>query len=132
MSSRPQVITLIHAPSEIAAMIFARVGASSEAFAVKTYIAFDKQPEADVARIYDLYKQGNIFERVPYVMGGAVSSIVAQQADPRLAADMKAFDFHKVVDNSVVDRLVKEGFLQQLFGPGIRAEEQSKAKLAFR
>jgi ABC-type nitrate/sulfonate/bicarbonate transport system substrate-binding protein len=103
-----------------------------KAFAVKTYIAFDKQPEADVARIYDLYKQGNIFERVPYVMGGAVSSIVAQQADPRLAADMKAFDFHKVVDNSVVDRLVKEGFFQQLFGPGVRAEEQSKTKLAFR
>jgi len=27
-----------------------------KAFAVKSYIAFDKQPEADVARIYDLYR----------------------------------------------------------------------------
>jgi hypothetical protein len=35
------------------------------------------------------------------------------------------------VDNSVVDRLVKEGFFQQVFGPGVKAEEQSKAKLAF-
>jgi hypothetical protein len=52
--------------------------------------------------------------------------------DPRLAADLKGFDFRKVVDNSVIDRLVKEGFFQQLFGPGVKAEEQSKAKLAFR
>ena len=71
---------------------------------MKTYIAFDKQPEADVSRIYDLYKNGNIFERVPYVMAGAVKAIVAQQVDPRIAADLKAFDFHKVVDNSIVDR----------------------------
>ena len=35
---------------------------------MKSYIAYDKQPEADVARIYDLYKNGNIFDRVPYVL----------------------------------------------------------------
>ena len=74
-----------------------------KAFAVKAYIAFDKQPEADVARIYDLYTKGNIFDRVPYVMAGAVKATSAQQADPRIAADLKAFDFHKIVDNSVVD-----------------------------
>jgi len=44
---------------------------------------------------------------------------------------MKAYDFHKVIDNSIVDRLVKEGFFEKLFGPGIKAEEQRKAKLAF-
>ena len=101
-------------------------------FAVKTYITFDRQPEADVARIYDLYAKGNIFERVPYVMAGAVKATLSQQVDPRLAADLKGFDFRKVVDNSVIDKLVKEGFFQQLFGPGVKAEEQSKAKLAFR
>src|SRR6185295_9780141 len=50
-----------------------------KAFAVKSYIAFDKQPEADVARIYDLYKNGNIFDRVPYVLSPAIKSIAAQQ-----------------------------------------------------
>jgi hypothetical protein len=30
-----------------------------------------------------------------------------------------------------VGRLVKEGFFEQLFGPGIKAEQSSKAKLAF-
>ena len=39
-----------------------------KAFAVKAYISYDKQPEADVARIYDLYQKGNIFDRVPYVL----------------------------------------------------------------
>ncbi len=102
-----------------------------KAFSVKTYITFDRQPEADVARIYDLYQKGNIFERVPYVMDGAVKATVAQQVDTRIAADFKAFDFRKIIDNSAVERLVKEGFFQKLFGDGVRAEEQNKAKLAF-
>jgi ABC-type nitrate/sulfonate/bicarbonate transport system substrate-binding protein len=103
-----------------------------EAFAIETYISYDRQPEADVARIYDLYADGNIFERVPYVMDGAVKAIVSQQVDQRLAKDLQSFDFHQVIDNSVVDRLVKEGFFQNLFGAGIKAEEDRKAKLAFR
>jgi ABC-type nitrate/sulfonate/bicarbonate transport system substrate-binding protein len=103
-----------------------------KAFAVKTYISFDKQPEADVSRIYDLYAKGNIFDRIPYVLGPAVWAIVTQQVDQRIAADLKAFDFHKIVDNTIVDRLVKDGYFQKLFGNGIKAEEQSKAKLAFR
>jgi ABC-type nitrate/sulfonate/bicarbonate transport system substrate-binding protein len=101
-------------------------------FAVKTYINYDRQPEADVARIYDLYAKGNIFERVPYVLDAAVKAIIEQQADPRLSKDLKSFDFRRVVDNSVVDRLVKEGFFQKLFGAGIKVEEDRKAKLAFR
>src|SRR5688572_15104408 len=103
-----------------------------KAFAVKTYINYDRQPEADVARIYDLYAKGNIFERVPYVLDAAVKAIVEQQVDPRLSKDLKSFDFRRVIDNSVVDRLVKEGFFQKLFGAGIKAEEDRKAKLAFR
>jgi ABC-type nitrate/sulfonate/bicarbonate transport system substrate-binding protein len=103
-----------------------------KAFAVKSYVAYDKQPEADVARIYELYAKGNIFDRIPYVMAPAVKAIVSQQVDPRIAADLKAFDFHKIVDNTIVDRLVKEGFFEKLFGPGIKAEQQSKGKLAFK
>jgi ABC-type nitrate/sulfonate/bicarbonate transport system substrate-binding protein len=102
-----------------------------KAFATKAYTTYDRQPEADISRIYDIYQKSNIFERVPYVMKDAVTSIVAQQVDPRLAQQLKAFDFHKVVDNSTVDRLVKEGFFETLFGQGVKAEEQRKAKLAF-
>ena len=52
--------------------------------------------------------------------------------DPRLAKDLKSFDFKRVIDNSVVERLVREGFFQKLFGAGVKAEEDRKAKLAFR
>ena len=104
---------------------------ADKAFAIEAYLAFDKQPEADVNRIYDIYSKGQIFDRIPYVLAPAVKSIVTQQADPRLAADLKAFDFKKVIDNSTVDRLVKEGFFEQLFGAGVKAEEQQKAKNAF-
>jgi len=100
-----------------------------EDFAVKAYEAFDKQPEADVRRIYDRYKQGNLFERVPYVLAGAVKSVIAQQSDERIAAEMKSFDFRTVIDNSTVERLVREGFFEMLFGPGIKAEEARKEKL---
>jgi ABC-type nitrate/sulfonate/bicarbonate transport system substrate-binding protein len=103
-----------------------------KAFAVKTYIGFDKQPEADVSRIYDLYKNGNIFDRVPYVLAPAVKAIISQQVDQRIAADLKAFDFKKVIDNSVVARLVKEGYFDQLFGPSVKAEEQRKASILFK
>ena len=103
-----------------------------KAFAVKAYMVYDKQPQADVERIYDLYAKPMAFERVPYVLAAAVKSVVEQQSDPQIAAQMKAYDFHKVIDNSTVDRLVKEKFFETLFGATIKAEEDRKAKLAFK
>ena len=103
-----------------------------KAFAIKAYIAFDKQPEADIERIYERYQKGNLFERVPYVLAGAVKAVIAQQSDPQLAAPLQAFDFHKVIDNSVIDRLVKEGYFEQVFGPGVKTEQEKRSKAAFR
>jgi hypothetical protein len=37
-----------------------------------------------------------------------------------------------VVDNSTVERLVKEKFFETLFGATIKTEEDRKAKLAFK
>jgi ABC-type nitrate/sulfonate/bicarbonate transport system substrate-binding protein len=103
-----------------------------KAFAVKTFLAYDKNAQqSDMERVYDLYAKPQAFERVPYVLAGAVKSVIDQQPDPQIAAQMKAYDFHKVIDNSYVSKLVKEGFFEQLFGPSIKAEEQRKAKLAF-
>ncbi len=58
--------------------------------------------------------------------------MIDQQSDAKLLTQMKGFDFRTVIDNSVVARLVKEGFFQKLFGPGIKAEEDRKSKLAFK
>jgi len=103
-----------------------------KAFAVKAFLNYDKAAQqADMERVYDLYAKPNAFERVPYVLAGAVKSVVDQQPDPNIAAQMKAYDFHQVIDNSYVAKLVKDGFFEQLFGASIKAEEQRKAKLAF-
>jgi ABC-type nitrate/sulfonate/bicarbonate transport system substrate-binding protein len=102
-------------------------------FAVKAYLKYNPMDDpADVARVYDLYTKVQTYERVPYVLAAAVDYMIAHPVDEQLGAQLRAFDFRKVIDNGMVDRLVKEGFFEQLFGPGIKAEEQSKAKLAFR
>jgi ABC-type nitrate/sulfonate/bicarbonate transport system substrate-binding protein len=102
-----------------------------KAFAVKAYQAYDKQTTVDVERFYDGYAKANLLERVPYLMTGAVKAVIEQQSDQKLLAQMKDFDFRSLVDNSVVSRLVREGFFQKLFGPGIKAEEDRKARLAY-
>jgi len=100
-------------------------------FAIKAYIAYDKQTEADVARIYDTNYKQNLLERVPYVMGNAVIAI-KKQAEEQGATQLRGFNVKSVVDNSVVDRLVKEGFFEKLFGPAIKPEIDRKTKMAFR
>src|SRR5512138_2641549 len=42
-----------------------------KAFAVKAYMAYDKQNSADVERIYDMIAKSNQVERIPYVMAAA-------------------------------------------------------------
>ncbi len=103
-----------------------------KAMATKSYLKYDTQSQADVERIYDHDRKANTYERVPYVLAAGVQYIVNHQADVNIGARMKAYDFHKVIDNSYVDRLVREHFFEQLFGPGIKAEEERKSKLAFR
>jgi ABC-type nitrate/sulfonate/bicarbonate transport system substrate-binding protein len=102
-----------------------------KAFAVKAYAAYDKQDQAAVERIYDMLAKGSQLERIPYVMAPAVKSIT-DQANSQKETQLKDFDPHKVVDNSVVDRLVKEGFFEKTFGPGVKSEEEKKSKAAYR
>jgi len=103
-----------------------------KAFALKAYLTWDKQDPGEQERVYDHYAKVNTYERVPYIPAAAVKYVLDHPSDPQVAAQMRAFDFRKVIDNSMVDRLVKEGFFEQLFGPGIKTEEERKAKLAFR
>jgi len=103
-----------------------------KAFAIKAYLAWDRQDPADIERVYDHYAKVNTYERVPYIPAAAVQYVLDHPSDEQSAAQMRAFDFHKVIANNLVDRLVKEGFFEQLFGPGIKGEEERKAKLAYR
>jgi ABC-type nitrate/sulfonate/bicarbonate transport system substrate-binding protein len=102
-----------------------------KAFAVKAYIAYDKQEQVDVERIYDWNAQRKLFERIPYVLESAITSIKAQ-ADSQTATAIRDFNVKSVVDNSVVDRLVKEGYFEKLYGSGIKSEIERKSKVALR
>jgi ABC-type nitrate/sulfonate/bicarbonate transport system substrate-binding protein len=103
-----------------------------KAMAVKAYAVYDPQTPADVERLYDHDRKAESYERVPYVLAPAVQWIVEHQADAQVGARLKAYDFHKVIDNSVVERLVREHFFENLYGPSVKTEEDKKAKLAFK
>jgi hypothetical protein len=104
---------------------------NDKAFAIKTYLAYNKEDPADVERVYDLYSKSGVYERVPYILTPAVKYVLDHPADEQVGAQMKKFDFRTVLDNTIVDRLVKEGFFEKLFGPGIKAEQERKRNMAF-
>lgn len=104
---------------------------ATQAYIANAYRSDEKFNPKDVDRIYDLYAKNKSFERVPYVLADAVKSIVAQ-AGAEQATQMRAIDFKTVVDNSVVDRLVKEGFFEKVFGAGVKSEQESRSKQAMR
>ena len=92
-------------------------------------MVYDKQTAGRRgADLRSLRARPNTYERVPYVLRRRCKYIVEQQADADIAAQMKAYDFHKVIDNSVVDRLVREHFFEQLFGAGVKAERTAKRR----
>ena len=101
-------------------------------FAVKAYLKFNPEDPPDVERVYDRYRDRAVFERVPFILAPAVQYMMEHPADEQTAAAMRTFDFHKVIDNSIVERLVKEHYFENLFGAEIKAEEERKAKLAYR
>jgi ABC-type nitrate/sulfonate/bicarbonate transport system substrate-binding protein len=104
-----------------------------QAFATQAYIRHNPQEDlADVHRVYDHYARTNSYERVPYLPAAAVRYMLDHPVDAQADAQMKRSDFHTVIDPTLVDRLVKEGFFEKLFGPGVRAEQERKAKLAYR
>jgi ABC-type nitrate/sulfonate/bicarbonate transport system substrate-binding protein len=80
----------------------------------------------DAGRVYDLYRKSRVLEPIPYVLKGSVDAVVERQ-DPEL----KGVDFSKVIDNSLIDQLVKEKYFESVFGPSIREEQQRKQALAF-
>jgi hypothetical protein len=104
-----------------------------KAFAVKAYLAYNKNDDpADIARVYDRYAGTNTYERVPYLSAAAVRYMIDHPVDAQSAAQLKKFDFRTVIDNAAVDRLVRQGFFEKLYGPGIKAAEDRQAKAAFR
>lgn len=97
--------------------------------AVQAYRAFDAQDEADVARLYDIYRGKNVLERVPLLQKAAVESAMTNIAGDVPA--IKTFDPAAVIDMGPVRKLIADGWFRRVFGPGIAAEEQRKLALSY-
>lgn len=83
----------------------------------------------DAGRVYNLFAKPRMLEPIPYILKGSVEGVVERQRQEQ--PYLKDFDFSKSVDNSLVDQLVREGFFERVFGPGIREEQQKKQALAY-
>jgi ABC-type nitrate/sulfonate/bicarbonate transport system substrate-binding protein len=102
-------------------------------FAIDVYLRYDTGvSRADVARMYDGYFEGNTFERVPFIPAAAVQYVLDHAADQNVATQMRQFDFSTVIDHSIVEGLVEEGFFIELFGDTAREEQETKSAGAFR
>jgi ABC-type nitrate/sulfonate/bicarbonate transport system substrate-binding protein len=128
MTANPRLVeSLIKAHAEAIQRFYA-----DKAFALKAYLKYMPDNPADLERVYDRYSKIGTFERVPYLSAAAVQYMIDHPVDEQAAAQMKKFDFHAVIDNSPVERLVREGYFEKLFGTGIKDEEARKAKQSFR
>jgi ABC-type nitrate/sulfonate/bicarbonate transport system substrate-binding protein len=128
VASNPRLVeSLIKAHSEAIKRFY-----EDKAFALRAYLKYMPDEAADLERVYDRYAKTNTFERVPYVPAAAVRYMIDHPVDEQVARQMRTFDFRTVVDNAVMDRLVEGGFFEQLFGSGIKEEEDRKRKQAFR
>jgi ABC-type nitrate/sulfonate/bicarbonate transport system substrate-binding protein len=128
ISADPQLpVALIKAHAESIARFY-----SDRDFAIEAYLAYDGEQSApDVARVYDRFADAQALERIPYVMDLAVRSILGQ-ANAQDSPQIVDFEFGTVIDNSIVDRLVEEGFFVETFGPDVAAEQDRKRQAAFR
>ena len=81
----------------------------------------------DANRVYDLFKKARVLEPIPYALKASVDAVVERQSQ-----ELKGVDMATVIDNSLVDQLVKERFFESIFGASIREEQQSKQAQAFR
>jgi ABC-type nitrate/sulfonate/bicarbonate transport system substrate-binding protein len=100
-----------------------------KAYAVKAYQAYDPGEEQDTARIYDIYREREVLDRVPLLQKAAVASAVTRQLDDVPA--LKALDPAQVIDMGPVRKLVAEGYFRDLFGPGVAGEEQKKLAASY-
>jgi len=97
------------------------------AFAIDVMIKYGGARDRDDAnRVYDLYRNARVLEAVPYALKGSVEAVIERQG-----ADLKGADFSKMIDNSLVDQLVKEKYFENVFGPSIRDEQQRRQAQAF-
>ncbi|MGH7887454.1 MAG: ABC transporter substrate-binding protein, partial [Candidatus Binatia bacterium] len=98
-----------------------------KSFATETMIKYGGARGSDDAhRVYDLFKKARVLEPIPYALKGSVDAVLERQGQ-----ELKGADFTRMIDNSLVDQLVREKYFENLFGVSIRDEQQRRQAMAF-
>jgi len=119
---RPTALAFIKAHAEAIKRFY-----DDKPFAAEVMIKYGGTGNLDDAnRVYDLFKKARVLEPIPYALKGSIDAVIERQGQ-----DLKGVDSSKMIDNSLVDQLVKERFFEMVFGPAIRDEQQRKQTLAF-
>jgi len=119
---RPTALAFIKAHAEAIKRFYA-----DKPFATEIMIKYGGTSNVDDAnRVYDLFKKARVLEPIPYALKGSIDAVIERQSQ-----DLKGADFTKMIDNSLVDQLVKEKYFETVFGSSIRDELQRKQALAF-
>ena len=101
-----------------------------KAFALQTMIRYGgARDQNDAGKAYEIFAKSRSFEPVPYVLKDSIKAAVERQSQAQ--PQLKQFDFSKVIDNGIVDRLAKEGYFEEVFGPSIRELQQKRQAQAF-
>jgi ABC-type nitrate/sulfonate/bicarbonate transport system substrate-binding protein len=101
-----------------------------KSFAILTLLRYGgARDQQDGTRVYDLFSRSQSFEAIPFVLKDSVKAAIERLAPAQ--SEIKQFDFSRVVDNSMVHRLVKEGFFLQVFGSSIKVLQEKRQAQAF-
>ena len=119
---RPTALAFIKAHAEAIKRFY-----DDKPFAAEIMIKYGGTRNVDDAnRVYDLFKKARVLEPIPYALKGSIDAVIERQGQ-----DLKGADFTKMIDNSLVDQLVKEKYFETVFGSSIREEQHRKQALAF-
>ena len=98
-----------------------------KAFATGIMIKYGGTRNAeDANRVYDLFQKARVLEPIPYALKGSVDAVIERQGQ-----DLKGADLARMIDNGLVDQLVREKYFEKVFGAAIRDEQQRKQAQAF-
>jgi ABC-type nitrate/sulfonate/bicarbonate transport system substrate-binding protein len=119
---RPQALAFMKAHAEAIKRFY-----DDKAFAGEVMIKYGgTRSQEEAGRVYDLFKKARAFEAIPYALKGSVDAVVERQSQ-----ELKGVELAKLIDNSLVDQLVREKYFESVFGPSIRDEILKKQSMAF-
>ncbi len=119
---KPMAVAFVKAHAEAIKRFY-----DDKAFATATMIKYGGTRNADDAnRVYDLFHKARVLEPIPYALKGSVDAVIERQGQ-----DLKGADLARMIDNSLVDQLVREKYFEKVFGAAIRDEQQRRQAQAF-